>query len=1107
MLTQGGASPPCHTVPSALLYACFFASGLTSLVYELLWVRRLNLVFGSTTYSITTVLAAFMAGLGLGSYLVGRRVRAGRRGARAYAYLELGVAAYALCSLPLLGAVEWAFAAIQGALGLGQGAGALLKFVLAFPVLAVPAALMGGTLPALARAVVRDRATLHRGMGLLYGVNTVGAAAGTLLTGLVLIEALGLWRSVVLAALVNAALGAAVLLALKRTRDADANGPQEGGTAGSSRRDSNTARQAGHATRQTRPGENTEDGTPAVEPTPEAPLRGHLRSPAVAYAVAAVACCGMLSMAYEVIWTRLLSLTMGSSTYSFTIILGIFLLGISGGSLLLSGVARRRPPGALALAMVLSALAVWVTLTVMAVPHIPSFWLYIAPLLQGSLVRVLVGEALLAGALLLIPTMLFGAALPLCMGVAARELGQVGRDVGGVYLCNTAGAIAGSVLAGFVLVPLLGTRASLLICLAVNLVLAGAGLVLFSSTTPRRLAGVALVALMGAAAALQPAWPAAVFDAGLGHRLALGAPTSPYARATKLNWVPSRVLFQEEGVNATVTVRQFPEGLTLLVNGKPDASTHWDMGTQALLATIPMLVHHRPRDVAVVGWGSGVTVHATTFFAGVRRVDAMEIEQAVVRASPSFHRVNGAAERHRLVRVHNDDARSYLLATRRRYDVLISEPSNPWMAGVSSLFSRDFYQLVQRRMKPGGVFGQWLQLYTLDARSVALVLRTQLRSFPHVQLWHTDASNLLLLASDRPMRMSLSRVRRAYKADKRLGQYMAAYGPGPLPEQAFGCFLLGRNALERVAARFPPEVMTDDHPVLEYRAVRSLYRNVRKHMDGLWRLKLEQTTLLPPLKGKAPPMSAVLAGAARLMRHRAPIANRITSYAMKRYPKKPFAWLSRAWHLLDVGQHAEARKLLAKMPDTAGWQARRDLAMCRSLNHTRQHRQAINALRIEEYRSTAQLLCRLDAYIGMGQHEQAWSEVDALLEIMGSKKSLDRDVLGLKREQVYRTMGRLARAGKHYTRAIKAAGSRRELDGGETDRLKVLLESQIAAKQPPQEVAATLDRLLDFGLITRDYLKLCGETFSKAGQQARADGCRARMNELFPEPPDKPLWR
>ena len=1066
-------------LPPVLLYVCFFASGLTGLVYELLWVRRLNLVFGSTTYSITTVLAAFMAGLGLGSYLVGRRVRAGRRGARTYAYLELGLAAYALCSLPLLGAVEWIFVAAQGALGLGQGAGVLLKFAMAFPVLALPAALMGGTLPALARAVVRSRATLHRRMGRLYGINTVGAAVGTLLTGLVLIEHLGLWRSVILAALLNACVGAAVLLALRRS--------------------------GARATRDEAP------PRPDSNPTPDQdggrPLPGHLKSPAVAYAVLSVTACGMLSMAYEVIWTRLLSLTMGSSTYSFTIILGIFLLGISGGSLLISGLTRRRPPGALALAMVLSALAIWVTLTVMAVPYLPAVWIYVAPLMQGSLPLVLLGETLLAGALLLVPTMLFGAALPLSMGVAARELGQVGRDVGGIYLCNTTGAIAGSVLAGFVLVPLLGTRASLLTCLAVNLVLAGAGLVLFSSTSARRLAGVVLVLLMGAAAALQPPWPAAVFDAGLGHRLALDSPISPYDRTKKLNWVPSKVLFQEEGVNATVTVRQFPEGLTLLVNGKPDASTHWDMGTQTLLGTIPMLAHPRPRDVAVVGWGSGVTVHVTTFFAGVRRVDAMELEKAVVRASPLFHRVNGAAERHRLVRVHHDDARSYLLTTRRRYDVLISEPSNPWVAGVSNLFSQDFYQLAQRRLRPGGVFGQWLQLYTLDSRSVALVLRTVLRSFTHVQLWYTDPSNLLLLASDRPIRLSLARVHQAYKADKRLGQYMGAYGPGPLPEQFFGCFLLGRAALEKVVARFPDEVMTDDHPVLEYRAVRSLYRPVRKHMDELWRLKLKQKSLLPPLLGKAPPLSAVLAGASRLMRYQRFTADRITAYAMKRYPDKPFVWLARAWHLLDVGRQAEARRLLAKLPNTAGWNARRDLAMCRSLNQTGGHRRAIASLRIREYRPTAQRLCRLNALIGLKQHERAWTEVEALLKVMDQKQSVDRDVVGLKREKVYRAMGRLTRASKAYERAIVAASAREESDGGETDRLKVLLEAQIGAKRPATEVAATLDHLLGFGLISREYLKLCRETFAEANQQGRADACEALKKRFFPTPPGVPLWQ
>ena len=1056
-------------IPTALLFACFFGSGLTSLIYELLWVRRLNLVFGSTTYSITTVLAAFMAGLGLGSWLIGRRVGAGSRGVRTYAYLELGVAAFALCSLPLLTLVEWGFAAAQGALGLGQGAAAVLKFVMAFPVLALPAALMGGTLPALARAVVQRRAELHRRVGLLYGVNTVGAAVGTMLAGLVLIEHLGLWRSVVLAALINGAIGLAALWAARR-------------------------------------GEAGEQPADAAEPEPPAvQLRSHLRNPAVAYCAVAVAVTGLLSMSYEVIWTRLLSLSVGSSTYSFTIILGIFLLGISAGALVYSRAARGRQPGAFNLAMVLTALAAWVTISMVVVPQLPHTWLRMASVLGGSLPRMLAGETLLAAGLLLVPTMLFGAALPMAMGVVARELGQVGRDVGGVYLCNTIGAIAGSVVTGFVLIPALGTQSSLMVGLLLNLVLAGVGLVLFTPRLSRRVAGVALVLLVGAAAALQPTWPPQVFDSGVGHRVANTVTGDRWQREQLLSWGGSRLVSLEEGRNATVAVRQFNAGMTLLVNGKPDASSHGDMSTQVLLGHIPMLTHRRPRAVAVVGWGSGVTAYSATFFPEVKRVDAIEIERAVLNASRHFRRVNGGAEGLPRVHLHLGDARSYLLATRRRYDVIISEPSNPWMAGVANLFSADFYRLARSRLRPGGIFGQWLQLYGVDSRSVALVFRTMLSEFEHVQLWFTDPGNLILLGSRSPMRVSLARVRRAFKADPRVGRYMAAFGTGMLPEQFFGAFLLGRAELQQVVDRFDHELMTDDRPVLEYWAVRSLYSKVQPHMAHLWRLKLARGLILPPLLGQGPPLSAAVDGAARTLRIHRGINDRLTAWATKRYPKQPFVWLARARHVADLGQHRQARKLLDKLPSTAGWQVRRSLILCRALVRAGRYKEALAEARaIVGFRPVARQLCRLDALVGARRYGEAWQEAEAALAQLDDNQ--DADVLGMQRRLLYQAIGQLTQLSKHYQRGIRAMSSRKEQDGGELDRLQALIKAQLAAKRPASEISRSLDQLARFGLISRRYLELCARVQREAGKHRRADRCAATLAELTRHPRGLPLW-
>ncbi|MCA9668448.1 MAG: fused MFS/spermidine synthase, partial [Myxococcales bacterium] len=835
-------------LPLRLLTLCFFGSGLTGLVYELVWTRRLQLVFGSTTYSVTTVLAAFMAGLGIGSYLIGRRVdRSPEQGARIYAYLEIGVAIYAAISLPLISGVEWLYGVMQRSLELSPSGAALLKLALAFPVLALPAGMMGGTLPALVRATVRRRQGLHRAVGRLYGVNTIGAAVGTLLTGMLLIELLGLWRTVLLSATVNAGIG---ILVLSRLRAAE-------------RAVKEAARhREGPPERE----EALEERERAAPPVPAVGLRYHLRRPDVLFCALAVVLTGVLSMSYEVVWTRLLGLVMGSSTYAFTIVLGIFLVGIASGALLYSRIARGREPSALGLAQLLCALAIWVALTLAFIPSLPRMLMALAQLPGLSFSRVLLFEIVFATALLLVPTLLLGAALPMAMGIVSRALGQIGRDVGGIYLANTLGAIAGSVLTGFLLVPWLGCQRTLVAGLVANVILVGVGFGAFARRPLLRAFGGAIAALIGMMAVAQAPWPAVLFDSGLAYRLHEVNAKSNLELEKRLRRLPNKLLFRSEGVNATISVRQFEEGITLLVNGKPDASTSTDMATQVVLGGLAALIHPAPRDVNIVGWGSGVTARTVSLLPEVRRLDVIEIERAVLAASRYFHPVNGAIERDKRVKVYYDDARSFYLTNERRYDVIISEPSNPWMVGVSGLFSADFYALAKRRLKPGGIFGQWLQLYRVDARAVALVLRTVRQAFRHVQLWLSDPFDVMLVASDSPIRPSRDRIATAYRQAPELARLMAAYGPGRTPDAFFGCYLLGEKSLARVAARLGDAVMTDDRPVLEYRAVRDIYRPTRHHLRALMSLKLAAGDILPPLaKGSTPPaLGAVIAGAAAL---------------------------------------------------------------------------------------------------------------------------------------------------------------------------------------------------------------------------------------------------
>jgi len=1048
-----------------LLAICFFGSGLTALIYELLWTRRLNLTFGSTTYSVTTVLAAFMAGLGLGSYIIGRRVDRSRLGGiRIYALLELGVGLYALLSLPLLTGVEKIYAALQSWLQLSQEPAAVLKLLLAFPVLALPAGLMGGTLPALVRGLLRSRAGLHTTVSRLYGINTAGAAVGTALAGMLMVEFLGLWRSMALSALINLSIAVVVLTRLGRAAP-----PSD---------------------------------TPPPDDDQGVRLRDHLRRMPVLFCVVAVALTGLLSMLYEIVWTRILSLVLGSSTYAFTLVLAVFLVGLALGALIYGRASRNRPPAAFGLTLVLLALALWVVFSLVVIPFIPQVLVSLAQVPVVTFHRVLLFETLFALFVLLPPTLLLGAALPMAMGIIGRSAGHTGRDVGGVYLVNTLGAIVGSVLTGFLLVPLLGTQRCLLGGLLANLLLVGFGVLAFGAANRLRVLGFTVVLLTATVALVQPPWPEVVFDSGLGYRLELTVARTRYALHKRLHRTPNKLLHREEGRNATITVRNFARGVALLVNGKPDASTSGDMLTQVVLGVVATMAHPDPQDVGVVGWGSGVTTYTISLFPRVRQVDTIEIEPAVLHASRFFHGVNGKAEQLPKVRVIFDDARSYFLTTDRRYDVVVSEPSNPWMSGVSGLFSSDYFRMAKRKLKPGGVFGQWLQLYRIDSRNVALILRTVLRSFAHVQVWASDPNNVILLGSDRPIHIDLRHVQRTYHDSPVLQRHMSVFGPGPLPEQFYGCFLLDRAALERIIRRFPDEIITDDLPVLEYRAVRNLYAKAHPHMQALWAAKTAMNQVLPPDTRTSPALA--MAGAAALYRAEGPLSDRITAWAMQRFGGEPLVRLARAKALFRVGRPADAARLARTLPAQPELQA--EVALLEGRIALKQHRpqEALKHLeRMGRYRPTARLIYLLKAAIAAGQWDTAFGHAEQLVGRLD--ETLDLDVLRLSHGALYAQIESLTDRSGLYARAIRLLNSRREPRDGEVNRLWALAKAYWSTRDA-KAAARAMDQLMQFNMASDHILRLCGRVYRAVHQPQKARPCEQLHHQLFPTPAGEPLW-
>jgi predicted membrane-bound spermidine synthase len=807
---------------TALLGACFLVSGAAGLAYEVLWSRHLSLLFGSNAEAVGLVLAVFLGGLGLGSRAFGALADRVASPLRLYAALEAGVGLFALGTGPLLAFAARGFPALASALGGGAVAAAGAKAALATLVLLPPAFLMGGTLPALARAV-SGRGSTPRLVSLLYAVNLAGAVLGAAATGFWLVERAGLAATMRLAAAADLAVAFVVLLAAPRA-----------------------ARGAGEA-----PGRVDAPGPP-VAPAPEAGEAPGALSRVALFTGLFVS--GAVFMLDEVVFTRLLSLAFGVSSYSFTLVLVVCLLGLGIGGFVASARAARRRASLESFGRVQLPSAALLVAAMAAVPLVPRA-LVLARQVPGlGFGPTLALKAALAGVLLLPVASVAGMGLPLLLAFVADRPAGVGASVGRASLVNTAGTLAGSLLTGFVLVSAVGSQATLRLGALATL---AAGLLALSAARGRPGAGATAAAgALAALVLLVPRWPDWIF---------LRADTTPRAEpaATRLEFevrlkVANRErLFFEEGRNATVAVLRGFRSQTLLANGHPEASDLGDMGTQIGVAVVPLVLHPAPREVLVVGLASGVTADAAARAPGVERVDVAELETAMFRAAARFVHVNHDVLSNPKVRLHPVDARSLIAAGDRKWDVVLSEPSNLWRAGVSNLFTAEFYAAARGALKPGGVFAQWLQLYGLRWETLRTVLATVARSFPHTQVWFVDGADVVLLGSEDPLLPARGRVEETLA--KVYGDDLRRYLAMPEPRDFWARYLLGSEALNAVVADVR-RVNSDDRPIVEFEAPRDLYQLGEDNVGRLLEEKVSRGLFAPPVAGEAPTEAAGWSG-------------------------------------------------------------------------------------------------------------------------------------------------------------------------------------------------------------------------------------------------------
>jgi spermidine synthase len=678
---------------TALLFL-FAGSGCAGLIYELVWFQLLEFVIGASGISLGLLLAAYMGGLCLGSWGLSRFVSRRRHPIRVYALLEIGIAVFgilALFGIPLIGRM---YAAISPA----GVAGVMMRGAVAAIFLLPPTVLMGASLPAMSRWLEITPRGVSR-MGLLYSANVAGAVLGCLLAGFYLLRVHDMAVATFAAAAINVAVSAGAWLLAQRSAH--------------------------------------RSSVVALVETPT-------KASGARFVYVAIALSGATALGAEVVWTRLLSLLLGGTVYTFSIILAVFLLGLWAGSAAGSFFARRveRPKLALAATQILLAIAIaW---TIFNLARVLPWWpvdpaLSVSPWFNFDLDFTRCVRTILPA------TLLWGASFPLALAAAAAPGEDPADLAGSVYAANTAGSILGALVFSLVLIPQIGTKDSqqVLICLA-----AISGTLALFAGVPRRwiIAGIATAVVLAVglnATVSEMPWQAIAY----GRRIA------PILRQYGAG-DDSRPLFMGEGINSSVVITGRGDQRFFYVSGKSEASTApIDMRLQRMMGHLPALFHSGPKSILVVGFGAGVTAGSFVPYPGVESITICELESLIPPASNEFF---GAENNHVFedsrTKVVHDDARHYVLTTPRKFDVITTDPIHPWVKGTSTLYTKQFYEMEKRHLNPGGVIAQWLPIYESDERTVKMELATFFSVFPNGTVWSNymdgDGYDLVLIGRD-----------------------------------------------------------------------------------------------------------------------------------------------------------------------------------------------------------------------------------------------------------------------------------------------------------------------------------------------------------------------
>jgi spermidine synthase len=987
---------------NSLISLLFFLSGITGLVYEVLWAKYLSLLLGTTAQAHTIVLATFLGGLALGNVVFGPQADKAANHLRLYGWLEIGIGVLGVLSPLSLQFLSDMYIAIASQQMLPPMLALMLRLSLCMGVLLLPAMLMGGTLPMLSRFAAHSLSQLEATVSWLYFLNSAGAVLGAILAGFFLIPTFGLDFSTSIAAAVNLAIGGISLGLGARTAQ--------------------------------------NDQPASVQQIPQE-IESLVNPWRAVIIYASVFLSGLVALAYEIAWIRLLALVLGSSTYSFSLMLAAFIAGIALGSYLISRRILPHVNSYLLFGIAELGIGVSIIATLPLYERLPYLFLRLSSVLNRTPETFYLYETskfLFCFLLMLFPTTFLGMTLPLASRIVTQTLTQMGSKVGLVFSLNTLGNVLGAVLAGLWLLPLLGMKTLIESGVIVNLLVGSTVLWTASRWAWWRRALVMGAGMVGLVMTIlyMPSWDKLVLSSGQfrNRQIAQYRNYEDYRR----NIHNQSLLFYKDDKDTTVTVEKARDGnLFLKVNGKTDASSRGDLPTQLLLAHVPLLLKPDANQVLVVGLGSGITA-GSALRHPLERLDLVEISAGVVEAAQFFTDHNYNALEDSRLHLHLEDAKTFLRLSPRRYDVIISEPSNPWIVGIGNLFSVDFYREAQQHLTEGGILAQWFHTYEMDNNTLRLILRTFASVFEHVTLWKTLSEDVLILGSSAPIYLNFSSVVERFNSEQ-VREDLQRIAIGSLPT-LLSLQIASDATIRKIGGH--GRLNEDHYPVLEYEAPKAFFLGsvanvIRSHDEREMPMQGKALYLMSYLNERQESLSrAELKDFTTF--HRAYGANKILKAAVtewiRRFPEDREALWALAQTQKAEGQLESAMATLMPLlqdepdnPDYLGMAADLELSLYVSqrsyLNHVSNERtlaflERLLAVNVDDrarvYRKIAQVYAVDRDYVTSLRYLEQAAEYTA----QGGKPSVAADVLWVEAAQTAIEMEEFGKAHDYLLKAL-----------------------------------------------------------------------------------------